>query len=75
MNAKNIDKHLWKACTQIRTWAQHTRKLDDRQNLSLLIRAALCIYAIEMLANGFRIGTSPTPLPTTEPANGYLREK
>ena len=59
MNAKNIDKPLWKACTQIRTWAQHTRELDDRQNLSLLIRAALCIYAIEMLANGFRIGTSP----------------
>lgn len=59
MNAKNIDDTFKTVCTQLRTAAQRIRGFDDRHNLALLTRAAICIYIAEMLANGFRIGTSP----------------
>ena len=59
MNAKNIDDTFKTVCTQLRTGAQRIRGFDDRHNLALLTRAAICIYIAEMLANGFRIGTSP----------------
>lgn len=75
MNAKNIDDTFKTVCTQLRTAAQRIRGFDDRHNLALLTRAAICIYIAEMLANGFRIGTSPTPLLTTEPVRGCLRGK
>ena len=66
MNAKNIDDTFKTVCTQLRTAAQRIRGFDDRHNLALLTRAAICIYIAEMLANGFRIGTcllytSPSP--------------
>ena len=59
MNAKNIDDTFKTVCTQLRTAAQRIRGFDDRHNLALLTRAAICIYIAEMLVNGFRIGTSP----------------
>lgn len=46
MNAKNIDDTFKTVCTQLRTAAQRIRGFDDRHNLALLTRAAICILSL-----------------------------